>query len=82
MRDTLAVVRSSGSRHMAETDLEMAERHVREGELRIGRQRELAARLRRQGHFDAAEAAYALVVLFAATLREFRTHLREMLRKI
>ena len=53
-----------------ETELEMAERHVREGEAHVARQRDLVAELRRDGHDT--EQAEQLLTTFEATLAQHR----------
>jgi hypothetical protein len=59
-----------------ETTLEMARRHVREGEEHIARQRELAQKLEQDG-LDATEA-WNLLRLFQSTLHEHRAHLNRL----
>lgn len=53
-----------------ETELEMAERHVREAEAHVARQEETVQQLRRDGH-DTKQAE-ALLTTFEATLVEHR----------
>ena len=59
-----------------ETELEMVERHVREGERHVARQREILAELGRDGHPTAI--ARDLLVLFEWTLAQHRAHLNEL----
>jgi hypothetical protein len=61
---------------MAETELEKARRHVREGEAHVARQRRLVARLRRDGHDSLVGVAQILLGSFEQTLAEHRRHLR------
>lgn len=61
-----------------ETDLEMALRHVVEGELRVARQRALVARLAPSGG-EIAALAEALLADFQATLEAHRAHLARLL---
>ena len=62
---------------MSESKLEIAERHVVEGEMRIARQRELVAKMERGGHeLTAAEARIAVSVM-ETTLELMRDHLRK-----
>ena len=62
-----------------ETELEMAERHVREGALRIERQRELVAELTDHGHAKVADQAHDLLALFLAIQRESVKHVERLL---
>ncbi|WP_336492837.1 hypothetical protein, partial [Methylobacterium nigriterrae] len=57
-----------------ETPLNVATRHVVEGEARVARQIALVARLRKQGHDTAV--AEDLLAGFEATLADMREHLR------
>jgi hypothetical protein len=67
-----------------ETELEMAQRHVRQGEARVAAQRELVEELRRDGH-DMTQAE-KLLVTFQTTLASHRRALdivtRESQRKL
>ena len=63
---------------MGETTFEMAKRHVREAEIRVACQRELAAELRRDGHLECAEAADALLAMFVAITASYKEHLRQL----
>lgn len=63
---------------LRETDLEMALRHVVEGERRVVRQRALAARLARSGG-ETAALAEALLADFQATLEVHRAHLARLM---
>lgn len=60
---------------MAETQLEMAKRHVREGEEHVARQRVLVARLRQNGYAAAVGVAQIILGTFEQTLAEYRRHL-------
>jgi hypothetical protein len=64
---------------LPETRLQMAERHIREGQARIARQYEIIAKLRHEGH--STLAAEGLLAVFETTLAGFREQL-ELLRKI
>ena len=55
--------------------LEMAERHVREGEQRVLRQMELIAELESAGHHDTARIARELLATLTKTLNIARAHL-------
>jgi len=66
----------NGSRH---SDLELAERHVVEAEVRIARQQQLIDRMERDKHPEVAARARAILVTFNATLELMREHL-ELLR--
>ncbi len=57
-----------------ETLVEMARRHVREGDERIRRQRELAEHLEAT-QSNLAEEARALLAQFSSTIGESRAHL-------
>lgn len=56
-----------------ETELELAERNVREGEANVVRQREIVAVLRRGGYTGSRPER--LLAVFEATLAEHRKHL-------
>lgn len=56
-----------------ETELEMAERHVREGEIHVARQNELVEQLRTDGH--CTRQAEELLAEFEAILTEHKAHL-------
>jgi hypothetical protein len=60
----------------AETEREMVERHVRQGERHVARQREIIAELGRDGHSTAV--ARDLLILFEWTLAQHRAHLAEL----
>lgn len=60
----------------AETELEMVERHVRQGERHVARQREILAELGRDGHPTAF--ARDLLALYEWTLAQHRAHLNEL----
>ena len=55
-------------------ELAMAERHVREGEAIVSRQRRIVEELRRDGHPTAT--AEQLLTIFEASLQSLRDHLR------
>jgi len=54
--------------------LEMAERHVRDGEQRVLRQMELIAELESAGHHDTARIARELLATLTDTLNTARAH--------
>ncbi|TNC69471.1 hypothetical protein [Rubellimicrobium roseum] len=56
-----------------ETELEMVQRHVREGEAHVKRQREIVAELRERGH--PTDVAIALLAEFEDLLRQHKAHL-------
>ena len=58
----------------AESVLEMAARHVREGEEHIAKQRALIAELERDGHDNMLPAARELLATFEQTLATHREH--------
>ncbi|WP_424139109.1 hypothetical protein [Roseomonas chloroacetimidivorans] len=60
----------------SETPLEIAERHVRDGEARMERQAEIVVQLIRGGHAEAAELANDLLQLMGKSLALAREHLR------
>ena len=60
----------------AESEREMVQRHVREGEGHVARQRELVAELRERG--DPAEMAVALLAEFEDLLGLHRAHLSRL----
>ena len=60
---------------MAETPLEMAERHVREGEERVERIMALLDRLETDGQYDSVRQARDLLALMQVHLRLARQHL-------
>lgn len=66
---------------MAETELEMAQRHVRRGDELIAHQRRHAAELRSEGDARAAEAADQLLIQFVALQAQNLAHLRWVLTK-
>ncbi|TGS71566.1 hypothetical protein EN817_28225 [Mesorhizobium sp. M3A.F.Ca.ET.174.01.1.1] len=57
----------------AETNLEMGERHVREGKARIARQRELIEELSRDGH--PTKTAEKVLQKFEAVQEQLEAHL-------
>ena len=60
-----------------ETDIEMVQRHVCEGEEHIVRQRELVAKLPPDS--DLAESAQQLLTVFEENLKSHRKHLARLL---
>ena len=56
-----------------ETELEMVQRHVREGEAHVARQREIVVELRERG--DPTEMALALLAEFEDLLHQHKAHL-------
>lgn len=64
-----------------ETRLEMAERHVVEGEARVARQREILAEIVEHNHPEAAERARALLAAMEHSLRLGREHLDRLRRE-
>ena len=56
-----------------ETELEMVQRHVREGEAHVERQREIVVELREQGH--PTDMAVTLLAEFEDLLRQHKAHL-------
>ena len=59
-----------------ETDLEMAERHVRTGERQVARQRELIVELSEDGH--ATESAEAFLRILESMQEEHVAHLQRL----
>ncbi|WP_207540697.1 hypothetical protein [Sabulicella rubraurantiaca] len=59
-----------------EDSLAQAERHVREGEERVTRQRAIVEELERDNHPEAAALGRATLETFLATLEQMREHLR------
>ena len=60
----------------AETDLQMAERHVRAGERNVADQQEMVSYLRSRGH--PTEEAEQLLLTFIAILETHREHLSRL----
>jgi hypothetical protein len=60
----------------AESPLEEAERHVREGEGKIARQKEILAKLERDDHVAIAYDGRHLLALMQQTQRLSREHLK------
>ena len=58
-----------------ETPLAQAERHVREGEARVARQREIVAEMEKDNHPYAAEMARTLLDTLLRTLELEKQHL-------
>ncbi|HLG90214.1 MAG TPA: hypothetical protein VKZ79_23830 [Alphaproteobacteria bacterium] len=69
-------LKKSKAQRQLENDIEMAERHVREGIERVERQRSVVVRLRQKG-FN-ADLAEALLSLLQDALSEQRLHLERM----
>lgn len=61
---------------MSETTLQMAQRHVREAQQQVARQRRLVAKLRRHNHDAAAAIAQIVLGTLEEALAGFRRHLR------
>ena len=61
---------------MVETTIEMARRHVREGEARVARQIALVDELRADGHERAVATAEGLLIQLKVALASQREHLR------
>lgn len=62
-----------------ETEIEMVQRHVREGEAHIVRQREIVASLPPDS--DLVVTAHQLLTLFEETQESHRNHLARLLRE-
>ena len=58
----------------AESPFEMAERHIREGEEHVAKQKALIVELERDGHDNMLPAARELLALFEQTLATHREH--------
>ncbi len=63
------------------SDLELAERHVAEGEARVIRQQRIISEMVRDKHFGVATRGRAILATFNATLELLRSHLAELRRK-
>jgi DNA-binding ferritin-like protein len=59
------------------TALHIAERHVREGQQRIARQREIIEEMERDGHKRTAQVARTVLVQLVRALEPAQQHLRE-----
>lgn len=59
-----------------ETELEMVQRHVREGRARVERQGELVARLRTKG--EPVDIAESLLSQFRASQQQHEAHLAQL----
>jgi hypothetical protein len=57
----------------SETELQMVQRHVREGEAHVQRQREIVTKMRERG--APTDIAVTLLEAFQDTLRQHRAHL-------
>ena len=66
---------------MAETDVEMAQRHVEDGTALIERQRALIDFLRLNGHHETARRAEALLQELLAIQAEYLIHARRLADK-
>ena len=64
---------------MEESEIEMVERHVREGEEHVASQREIVASLLPESGL--ADAARDILALFEETLERHRSHLARLLQK-
>ncbi len=62
------------------SNLELAERHVAEGETRVARQRQIITTLEQDNHPRAAARGRAILVTLEATLVLMRRHLEELRR--
>lgn len=62
-----------------ETEIEMVQRHVREGEEHVVRQREIVASLPPDS--DLADTAHQLLTLFEKSLEGHRDHLARLLHE-
>ena len=60
---------------MPESAIEQAERHVREGEEHIAKQRALLAELEQQGHRHEADQARKTLAVLEESMRLHREHL-------
>ena len=65
---------------MAETELEMARRHVSEGEGTITRQRALVADLHAKGNIALALRAEEQLAAFVSLQRQHVSHLQRLMR--
>jgi len=63
-----------------ETELQMVQRHVREGEEHVARQREIVASLPPES--DLAVTAHQLLTLFEETLERHREHLTRVSHRV
>jgi hypothetical protein len=66
---------------MPESELEIASRHVREGEAHVAAQLAIIAKFEREGHERAAALARDLLRIFEDTLATHRRRL-EMVRRL
>jgi hypothetical protein len=66
--------------HKAE--LEMADRHIREAEAHITRQREIVTQLRQDGHSAACNRGEALLAIFEQTMASHLDHRALIIREI
>lgn len=61
-----------------ESTLEMARRHVREGEQRLALQETIVISLKKAGHTEAAERGHEVLETMRTSLALMRRHLREI----
>lgn len=61
-----------------ESPLALAERHVRDGELRVERQRRILEEMRRDNHPRAEKMAEKLLLTLERSLETYRVHLEEL----
>ena len=64
--------------HSGETLLELARRHVLEGEVRVARQRAIIEEMERDNHRDVAASARRIMATLEASLRLSRQHLERL----
>jgi len=62
----------------AESLLALAERHVRDGEMRVEKQRRILEEMRRDNHPRAEKMAQKLLVSLERALQNYRSHLQEL----
>ena len=62
----------------SEDPVAMAERHVREGEIRIARQEQIIAEMARDNHPEAERVGHVVLEQFQRTLALMREHLESL----
>jgi hypothetical protein len=62
------------------SDLELAERHVAEAEIRVTRQEQIISEMERHKHFGVAARGRDILATFNATLELLRAHLAVLRR--
>jgi ribosomal 50S subunit-associated protein YjgA (DUF615 family) len=67
---------------MDETDLEMARRHVAQGEKHLARQEQIVAEMVRDHHVETAEAARRLLDTMHRYLENAKAHVRRLERPV